>query len=105
MDAPIAVVMAAGKGTRMKSELPKVLCEANGRPLVSYVLDSLKGAGVAGMVVVVGYKADLVEAELGGDSTIQFAHQTEVLKPIEALSVNTVEHLADVEKAMKELSM
>jgi hypothetical protein len=46
-----------------------------------------------------------VEAELGGDSTIQFAHQTEVLKPIEALSVNTVEHLADVEKAMKELSM
>jgi bifunctional UDP-N-acetylglucosamine pyrophosphorylase/glucosamine-1-phosphate N-acetyltransferase/UDP-N-acetylglucosamine pyrophosphorylase len=79
MDAPIAVVMAAGKGTRMKSELPKVLCEANGRPLVSYVLDSLKGAGVAGMVVVVGYKADLVEAELGGDSTIQFAHQTEQL--------------------------
>jgi bifunctional UDP-N-acetylglucosamine pyrophosphorylase/glucosamine-1-phosphate N-acetyltransferase/UDP-N-acetylglucosamine pyrophosphorylase len=71
--------MAAGKGTRMKSELPKVLCEANGRPLVSYVLDSLKGAGVAGMVVVVGYKADLVEAELGGDSTIQFAHQTEQL--------------------------
>ncbi len=79
MDAPIAVVMAAGKGTRMKSELPKVLCEANGRPLVGYVLDSLKGAGVAGMVVVVGYKADLVEAELGGDSTIQFAHQTEQL--------------------------
>ncbi len=79
MDEPIAVVMAAGKGTRMKSELPKVLCEANGRPLVGYVLDALKSAGVAGMVVVVGYKSELVEAELNGDSSIQFAYQTEQL--------------------------
>jgi len=79
MDAPIAVVMAAGKGTRMKSDLPKVLCEANGRPLVSYVLDALKEAGVAGMVVVVGYKSDLVEQALGDDPTIQFANQTEQL--------------------------
>ena len=79
MDAPIAIVMAAGKGTRMKSELPKVLCQANGRPLVSYVLDSLKKAGVGGMVVVVGYKSELVEAELGGDKTIEFAYQTEQL--------------------------
>ncbi len=45
MDAPIAIVMAAGKGTRMKSDLPKVLCQANGRPLVSYVLDALSGGG------------------------------------------------------------
>lgn len=79
MDAPIAIVMAAGKGTRMKSELPKVLCQANGRSLVSYVLDSLKTAGVAGMVVVVGYKSELIEAELAGDSTIKFAYQTEQL--------------------------
>ena len=79
MDAPIAIVMAAGKGTRMKSDLPKVLCQANGRPLVSYVLDALKRAGVAGMVVVVGYKSELVESELDGDSTIRFAYQTEQL--------------------------
>ena len=79
MDAPIAIVMAAGKGTRMKSDLPKVLCQANSRPLVSYVLDALKEAGVEGMVVVVGYKSELVESELEGDSTIQFAYQTEQL--------------------------
>ena len=42
MDNPIAVVLAAGKGTRMKSDLPKVLCEANGRPLVGYVIDALR---------------------------------------------------------------
>jgi len=79
MDAPVAIVMAAGKGTRMKSELPKVLCQANGRPLVSYVLDSLKKAGVGEMVVVVGYKSELVESELDGDKTIKFAYQTEQL--------------------------
>ena len=79
MDAPIAIVMAAGKGTRMKSDLPKVLCRANDRPLVTYVLESLKQAGVVSMVVVVGYKSDLVEAELGGDPCIRFAYQTEQL--------------------------
>lgn len=79
MDAPIAIVMAAGKGTRMKSDLPKVLCQANGRTLVSYVLDALKEAGVASMVVVVGYKSELVESELKGDSRVQFAYQTEQL--------------------------
>ena len=79
MDAPIAIVMAAGKGTRMKSELPKVLCQANGRPLVGYVLDALRAAGVAKMVVVVGYKADLVEQELGGDDSIEFALQAQQL--------------------------
>ena len=79
MDAPIAIVMAAGKGTRMKSELPKVLCQANGRPLVGYVLDALRAAGVEKMVVVVGYKADLVEKELGGDDSIRFALQAEQL--------------------------
>ena len=50
MNSPIAIVMAAGKGTRMKSELPKVLCQANGRPLIRYVLDALNEGGVGGMV-------------------------------------------------------
>ena len=45
MDAPIAIVMAAGKGTRMNSDLPKVLCKANGQPLVRYVLDALSALG------------------------------------------------------------
>lgn len=79
MDAPIAVVLAAGKGTRMKSELPKVLCQVSGRTLVSYVLDALQDAGVAGFVVVVGYRADLVEAELADAGATRFALQSEQL--------------------------
>ena len=93
MDAPIAVVLAAGKGTRMKSDLPKVLCQANGRPLVSYVLDSLYQAGVAGMVVVVGYKEELVKAELGSDDKLQFATQSEQLGTGHAVMMLSLIHI------------
>ena len=80
MDAPIAIVLAAGKGTRMKSDLPKVLCKADGRPLVAYVLDSLRAAGVQKIITVVGYRADLVESTLRETyDNIQFALQAEQL--------------------------
>ena len=80
MDAPLAIVLAAGKGTRMQSELPKVLCEAAGRPLVEYVLDSLREAGVERLVVVVGYKAEMVQERLSANyDNIQFALQEEQL--------------------------
>lgn len=79
MHSPIAVVLAAGKGTRMKSDLPKVLCEANGRPLVGYVIDALRTAGVEGIVAVVGYQAELVQTKLASEPNIQFALQAEQL--------------------------
>ena len=47
MLSTIAVVLAAGKGTRMKSELPKVLVPVAGRPMIEYVLDALAAAGVS----------------------------------------------------------
>jgi len=78
-DAPVAIVLAAGKGTRMKSELPKVLCEAAGRPLVSYVIDALRTAGVGKIVAVIGYRADLVKEALQSDPNINFALQEEQL--------------------------
>jgi len=78
-NAPMAIVLAAGKGTRMQSELPKVLCRACDRPLVAYVLDALRAAGVGRLVVVVGYKADLVRQELSGYDNIEFVEQTEQL--------------------------
>lgn len=79
MDAPLAILLAAGKGTRMKSDLPKVLCQANGRPLIGYVIDSLRQSGVKRIVSVVGYKADLVKEELGNDPDMEFAIQAEQL--------------------------
>ncbi len=64
----------------MKSELPKVLCQAAGRPLVEYVLDSLGVAGVDRFVIVVGYKADLVRDALQAKyPNAEFALQEEQL--------------------------
>ena len=79
MNTPSAIVLAAGKGTRMQSDLPKVLCQANGRPLVSYVLDSLRAAGVRKIVAVVGYRAEVVKQELSGYDNLEFALQEEQL--------------------------
>ena len=45
MMSPVAIVMAAGKGTRMKSDLPKVLFPVAGRPMIEYVLDALESVG------------------------------------------------------------
>ena len=54
------VVLAAGKGTRMKSDKPKVLHEIAGRPLLAHVLDTARLAGIDRTVVVVGHQADRV---------------------------------------------
>jgi bifunctional UDP-N-acetylglucosamine pyrophosphorylase/glucosamine-1-phosphate N-acetyltransferase/UDP-N-acetylglucosamine pyrophosphorylase len=75
--APIAVVLAAGKGTRMASDLPKVLHEAAGKPLVAWVLEALAAAGIHDRIVVVGYRAELVEQALAGMPGVSFAHQRE----------------------------
>lgn len=71
--------MAAGKGTRMESELPKVLVPACGRPMIEYVLDTLDASGIAKSVVVVGYRADVVRETLAHRSNIEYADQTEQL--------------------------
>jgi bifunctional UDP-N-acetylglucosamine pyrophosphorylase / glucosamine-1-phosphate N-acetyltransferase len=65
--APLeAVVLAAGKGTRMRSERAKVLHELAGRPLLAHVLAAARAAGIARIVVVVGHQADLVRAACAG---------------------------------------
>ncbi len=60
-----AVVLAAGKGTRMKSDLAKVLHRLDGRPLLDHVLDTVEAAGIGHTVVVVGHQAEQVQATCG----------------------------------------
>lgn len=60
------VVLAAGKGTRMKSRLPKVLQPLGGRPLLAHVLDAVAPLAAARTVVVVGHEAAQVEAAFAG---------------------------------------
>jgi bifunctional UDP-N-acetylglucosamine pyrophosphorylase / glucosamine-1-phosphate N-acetyltransferase len=78
-NSAIAVVMAAGKGTRMKSELPKVLVPVCGRPMIDYVLDALEQAGIEQTIVVIGYRAADVEQALAGRKSVKFALQSEQL--------------------------
>ena len=79
MSAPLAIVLAAGKGTRMQSDLPKVLLRVCGRPMVQYVVDALREARVEKIVVVVGYKGVLVCQAFGGQTDVTFVEQTEQL--------------------------
>ena len=77
---PCAVVLAAGKGTRMESFLPKVLCPVVDRAMIHFVLDALEKSGIHRQIVVVGYEADAVKSELSSrDSNIEFVMQSEQL--------------------------
>ena len=75
MDGPVAIILAAGHGKRMKSEKAKVLHEVCGRPMIRYVVEAVREAGAKKIVVVVGYAADQVRAALGDDPDIVFATQ------------------------------
>jgi bifunctional UDP-N-acetylglucosamine pyrophosphorylase/glucosamine-1-phosphate N-acetyltransferase/UDP-N-acetylglucosamine pyrophosphorylase len=94
MSDSLAIVLAAGKGTRMKSELPKVLVEVGGRPMIEYVLDALRAGGVTRILVVVGYRSELVREALAGQEGIGFVEQTEQLGTGHAVMV-CKEQLAD----------
>ena len=60
-----AVILAAGKGTRMKSELPKVLHKVGGRPMLEHVMDAAEAAGCRDNVVIVGHRAEMVQSLIG----------------------------------------
>jgi len=73
-----AIVLAAGRGVRMQSELPKVCHELNGQPLIQHVLNSVFAAGIKNVYVVIGHKADLVREQCK-DFSVTFVEQTERL--------------------------
>lgn len=77
MSSAVAVVLAAGKSTRMKSGLPKVLHPLCGRPMIEYLLDGLNEAGIDRVLVVVGYGSDVVRSALAGYEGLEFVEQTE----------------------------
>ncbi len=72
----IAVVLAAGQGTRMRSSLPKVLHRAGGRPLLAWVLDAARAASCERILVIVGHGAEQVRAELSAPD-VEFVLQAE----------------------------
>ena len=67
-----AIILAAGKGTRMKSKRYKVLHEVAGKPMIEHVLTNVKASGVDQVVTVVGHGADEVKETLGHQSLYSF---------------------------------
>src|SRR5947209_17809005 len=59
----LAIVLAAGEGTRMRSTLPKVLHPIAGRSMLAHVLSAVRGAGTEAVAVVVGPNSDTVSEE------------------------------------------
>ena len=72
-----AVVMAAGKSTRMKSAIPKAAHNLCGKPVTSHVIDACIAAGIKDIIVVVGYEAELVVNTLG--DSYKYAYQLKQL--------------------------
>ena len=72
------IILAAGKGTRMHSELPKVLHKVAGKPMLNHVIDCAKKLSPDAIHVVIGYGADLVKTLLS-EENINWCLQTEQL--------------------------
>lgn len=73
-----SLILAAGKGTRMKSELPKVIHPILGKPMVSFVIDAVKLVGSSNTIIVTGFKSELVRSMLACES-VNFVEQPEQL--------------------------
>lgn len=73
----VAIILAAGVSSRMNTKLAKVLHEVCGRPMLSYVLDACRGAGVEKIYVVVGYSAEQVKDRFRDADDIVWVSQDE----------------------------
>jgi bifunctional UDP-N-acetylglucosamine pyrophosphorylase/glucosamine-1-phosphate N-acetyltransferase len=72
-----AIILAAGMSTRMKSDLPKVLHEVCGRPMLAFVVSAARLAGADRLLVVVGHGKDQVMARFASDGEITWVEQPE----------------------------
>jgi len=73
-----AVILAAGKGVRMRSQIPKVLHLVAGKPIVWYVVNAVREAGINDINLVVGYGREKVEKALAGEN-LRFVIQEQQL--------------------------
>ncbi len=75
------IILAAGKGTRMKSELPKTLCEINAKPMLFYILDTVTKIEPQKIIIVVGHKSEMIINKLKEYpyKNIEFVYQNDAL--------------------------
>lgn len=89
-------ILAAGKGTRMKSSLPKVLHSLGGRTLIQRVLDSCRTLAPSRRLVIVGYQGEAVKQSLAAEPDLEFVEQREQLGTGHAIQ-QLLSHLQDFE--------
>jgi len=75
MSTTHVLILAAGKGTRMKSSSPKVLHRVAGAPMIDYVLATAAAVGAETRTVVIGHEADRVRTALAGHASLRFVLQ------------------------------
>ena len=78
------IILAAGKGIRMKSRLPKALCRLSGRPMIDFLVDAAKSIKPERIVVVGGYKLDLIKKHFK-NSNVDIAYQKRLLGSADAV--------------------
>jgi dTDP-glucose pyrophosphorylase len=93
-DVRKAVLLAAGRGTRLGSltaDRPKPLLTIGRRPLIAHILDGLLAIGIEGVIVITGYRAAMIEAELGNGAgsgiSITYVHQQQLNGTARALAL------------------
>ena len=85
MSVTKAVLLAAGKGTRMKdltNDLPKPMLEVHGKPILLHIVEGLRAAGVTEFCIIVGYRADVVRDFFGDGSKfgVRVSYATQVVQ-------------------------
>jgi bifunctional UDP-N-acetylglucosamine pyrophosphorylase/glucosamine-1-phosphate N-acetyltransferase len=69
------IILAAGKGTRMGGDSPKVLANLAGKPMIQHLIDTIDSFPKSSTSIIVGHKAKDVEAGISSSKTINFIHQ------------------------------
>jgi len=92
----VAILLAAGASSRMNTQLPKVLHEVTGRPMLAYVLDACRSVGTDKIYVVVGFGGEQVRERFADASDIVWVEQTEQLGTAHAVGC-CKEYLKDFE--------
>src|SRR5215216_7210192 len=80
-----AVLLAAGKGTRMReltNELPKPMIEVRGKPILLHIVEGLRAAGITRVLIVVGWRAEVVRAYFGDGAKlgVSIEYETQVVQ-------------------------
>lgn len=81
------VILAAGRGKRMKSQIPKVLHEVLGMPMIRYALDAVKPLRPQNTIAVIGNGAELVRKRMAGETRLSFVIQKQLLGTGNALAI------------------